>query len=597
MIHQSSIFLAFILFTCIFFNTISAQVNRPTNTPRSANTIPPRSTPTPRKKTVTTTRKRFVINPQKKPSIQLNMDRLSDGEDWGWVHEEKQATKAIKGEIGKINVYYFKNIKKNSFLGLASDYNHIIVTDTLYAPISILNTDSNPRRDTKSNIRIIANHILQEKPLKLASTRQRHVSDYVFSMNEITYVQTDTASVKIKSITTEKFAQIDGDIKVFTSYFRKGEQILINRLFVEIMEKIASDLLSESDPWKKDKLLTEFQIYRKLKVKPDVLSDDKEYQKRFASVCSNINSELNNQQIKANRKINDLTILVEGDVNELHHTSFKYYALPTIATLSPTMNESTGDNDQLGSCYFKASGTSDVDISLEVTLGYAENKFEEAEQLLKEKGLSLEKNPPKSLLLFENQKLRINGKPMGELIPISNQVFHLDITLPDQQLSLIRLFPQDNSTTFDLVGKMDTSIQEFIQTVALHVPNELLKSLDYEHLIKKFKVVESNTLTDHVKISSQLSPTLEHEGALQYIEVSLKFSFDDRDVYRGPFRLSSYSTLSSEKDVPFIKYSENYKVGVTGTAYYEDGHRDIENEHVSDSKFIVLKEDIFKKNK
>ena len=118
-----------------------------------------------------------------------------------------------------------------------------------------------------------------------------------------------------------------------------------------------------------------------------------------------------------------------------------------------------------------------------------------------------------------------------------------------------------------------------------------------KHIIKKFNVVESNTLTDHVKISSQLSPTLEHEGALQYIEVSLKFSFDDRDVYRGPFRLSSYSTLSSEKDVPFIKYSENYKVGVTGTAYYEDGHRDIENEHITDSKFIVLKEDIFKKNK
>ena len=119
-------------------------------------------------------------------------------------------------------MYYFKNLKKNSFIGLASDYDHIIVTDTLYAPISILNTDSNPRRDTKSNIRIIANHILQEKPLKLASTRQRHVSDYVFSMNEITYVQTNTASVKIKSITTEKFAQIDGNIKVFTSYFRKG---------------------------------------------------------------------------------------------------------------------------------------------------------------------------------------------------------------------------------------------------------------------------------------------------------------------------------------------------------------------------------------
>ena len=107
------------------------------------------------------------------------------------------------------------------------------------------------------------------------------------------------------------------------------------------------------------------------------------------------------------------------------------------------MNESTGVNNQLGSCYFKASGTSDVDISLEVTLGYAENKFEQVGQLLKEKGLSLEKSPPKSLLRFENQKLRINGKPIGELIPISNQVFHLDITLPDQQLSLIKLFPQD----------------------------------------------------------------------------------------------------------------------------------------------------------
>lgn len=584
-----------IILSCIFFSTLNAQVKRTTNTPRRANTTQPKRTHAPRKSTKSTTRKRFVINPAKAPSIQLNIDRLSEGEDWGWVHEEKQATKAIKGKIAKKNVYYFKSIKKNSFLGLASDYNHTIVTDTLYAPISILNTDSNPRRDEKSQIRIIADHIVQENPIKLASVRQRHVSDYIFSTNGITYVQTDTASNKTKSITTERFAQIDGNIKVFTSFFRNGEQILINRLYVEIMEKIATDLLSESDLWKKDKLLTEFQIYRKLKVKPDALTDDKEYQKRFTAVCATINSEFANQRTESNRKIGDLNVLIQGDIDQLHLSSFKYYALPTIAVLTPTMNDSTGINDQLGSCLFKTSGVTDLKISLEVILGYDDNKFAQADQLLKEKGLSLEKNPPRSLLFFENQTLKVNGKILGEMIPISNQIFHLEITLPDEQLSLIKLFPQNNSTTFDLIGKMDTSIQEFNQKVALHVPNELLKSLDYEHIIKKFNVIESNALTDHVKISSQLSPVLEDEGALQFIEVSLKFSFDDRDVYKGPFRLSSYSTLSSEKYVSFIKYSENYKIGITGTAYYEDEHWDIKNEHVVDSKFIVLEENMFKK--
>ncbi len=525
--------------------------------------------------------------PEKKFSL------ANSKEDWDWVDMKKESTTNIVGIKGKNNLHYFKNINENSFISFTSPYDHIIITDTLYAPVSFLSSE----RTKRNYIKIIANTIVYKGPIKPASVSISNKTDYVFSTGKFVF-KTKFEELEVDELTpSPPFVLSDTNVSIHIDSHNQTEKKLLNRLYIEIMEQITTEMNNLDDAWEKDKLLTEFQVYRNKKVESNILFDDKEYEQKYNDLCNKFDSSNGSGNHLKNRVIEDLKVLVTGDIKNLHKTPFKYYVLPTKATLTPVNNENTGEKNQLGACYFEATGNSNIKINIEVTLGYDETKFEEANKLLLKKGLSLEKNPPRSVSLFENQVLKMNNQVIGQIIPINGEILRLEIELPDQELSLIKLFPQNNTNTFDLNSKINLGLNEFNQKITFHVPIELLNAADYEHLIKKFNIVESNTLTDHVKISSQLSPSLNNEGALQYVEVSLKFSFDDKVVFKGPFRLSSYSTLSSEKNISFLKYSENYQINVTGTAYYEDGHRDINNDFSADVKFIVLEEGMFKDNK
>lgn len=537
--------------------------------------------------------------PKMMPKIPEKKFSVKDSEeDWDWVDMKKTSTKHIVGTEGKTNLHYFKNIKKNSLISFASANDHIIVTDTLYAPIILFSTERNQRH----YIKIIAKCIVYESPIRTGSviSPDRGKTDYVFSAKQINFKSKFENLQTVELTPPPPFVIGDTNTDIHKDQFGQSEEKLLNRLYIEIMEQITTELNGLDDEWEKDKLLTEFQLYR-YKVQTNILFEDKDlaesgllYEQIFRDLCNKFDSKIANNTNLKSRTIGDLDVLIEGDVDDLHKIPFKYYALPTKATLIPVSNENTGVNDQMGACYFDATGTSSPKITIELVMGYDQIQFDQANRTLIEKGLTLEKNPPKSLLLYENQLLKINGIPMGQIIPINGELMRVEIELPDDQLSLIRLFPQSNTTTFDLISKIRNGLKEFNQKITLHVPPGLLQPSDYEHMIKKFNVVESNTMSDIIKVSSQLSSQSGDEGALKYIEISLVFLFDNQQVFRGPFRLSSYSTLASEQEISFIKHSEQYKIGVTGTAYYEDGHRDIADGYVTDGKFVVLTEDIFK---
>ncbi|AUC81023.1 hypothetical protein [Lacinutrix sp. Bg11-31] len=512
--------------------------------------------------------------------------------DWDWIRKKKIRTIHLAGTPSKKNVYFLKKIKKNQLISFKTAHDHIIVTDTLYAPISIISTE----REKRNYIKIIANCIVYESPIKPASVHINSKTDYVFSTKKIIFKSKYEDLEKTALTPAPPFVIGDTNIKIHKDPYLEDESKLMNRLFIEIMMQIVRDLNSDIDEWEKDKLLTEFQNYKKNKINHDILYKDKDYDNDFRNVCS----QIENIKIRKNRKLKDLDLFVEGNFGDLPEVPFKYYTIPTKATLLPVKNITTGIQDKLGDIYFKAGGDSKLSLTIQTKLGYDATKLIKANLELNAKGVILESNTPKTVIKFEEQPLKSSGKTIGKITPISNQILRFEIDLQEENLDLIKLFLQTNNT-FNLDYKVFQGQKEGSQKISLKIPENILKQLDFTDLQKEFNTIESNTSTiiDAIKITSNLSPVLEStgEGTLEYIEISLAFLFQDKTVFRGPKRFSSHSVNGSEEEIYFMKYSEDYTIKITGTAYYEFGQRDIVNNNsFTNTKYITLQESMFKKN-
>ncbi|MBC8754062.1 hypothetical protein H2O64_05230 [Kordia sp. YSTF-M3] len=542
----------------------------------------------------------------------------------------------MEGVLGKTNVYYHKNINlfviglvgkdKYDNLEVKKQTDHIIVTDTLFIPLSArgfmnMKRNSKAKKTTtnrgqgrpskvdlrgrfqignRSYIKIIAGTILYEKPIQLSSVWSSP-TDFVFSSQKIKY-QSPYKGLNTNELTPSPPLWVyDNSVKLYIDPFKENEGLLLNRLYIEILGQIATELQNPSESyWEKDKRLAQFQTYRS-KINTDILRGDVEYHSLYKEYCDTFDRKYNKDKINEDRSIGSLKILVDGNINDLPQKAFKYYAIPTKATLLPVKNEATGTLDKLGDVYYNATGDSKFSLTIESKLGYNSEKFTAAGQVLHTKGLVLEKNPPKALLEINAQPLKANGKTIGRIIPIGNQILRFEFDLVEENLSLLKLFLA-NDNTFNLDYKTGQGQKEDNQEITLEIPESILKQLDYTDLINEFNVVESNTSTliDAIKITSNLSPVLKDtgEGTLKYIEISLEFLFEDKTVFRGPKRFSSHSVKGSEDEVNFMKYSDNYTIKVTGTAYYEFGHRDIiKDNSFTNTKFITLQESMFKSNK
>ena len=530
-----------------------------------------------------------------------------------WITKKGSLVKAdgssrfeLKGAIGKTNIYYFKNVKLlGMYLAGYNKYNfpetnkantdHIIVADTLFvSPTSF--GFLNIQRRNRGYIKVIANCIIYERPIKVSSTE--NITDFVFSAKEI-FLKTpykDLTKTELNS-PLPFIWKVDKNVESYIDPFAENEALLINRLMINIMIQISTDLQNSNDDyWAKDKLLEKFQSFRG-RVNSNVLVVDSEYLNRFKDLCNEFDNKYVKEIINTKRTIGDLTILVEGEIGDLPKVPFKYYAIPSNATLLPVKDHTTGIQDKLGDLYYKATGDSKMSLTLQVKLGYDAIKFDEANQILKEKGLVLESNPPQTVMSISEQPLKAKGRTIGRIVPISNQILRFEIDLPEEGLDIIKLFLKDDNI-FDLDYKVYQVQKEGNQKITLEIPKEILQELDFTDLINEFNTVQSNTITDAVYITSNLSPFLEDsgEGVFEYIKISLEFLFDDKKVFLGPERFSSHSVNGSEKMINFVKFSDNYKIIVTGTAYYEFGQRDIVKENIftNTDKIITLQESMFK---
>jgi len=542
---------------------------------------------------------RDVIKTTKLPVKKIDLEKIVYDADWS-----DHGTSAVykDGEDHKLNLSFFKNIKKNSNFAFPNDFDHIIVTDTLFAPVTFLNSNGIPRRDKRSYIKIVANCIIYEKPISLNSWKSRSKTDYVFSSKEIIFKS------KFKNLKPHELNPIPPfvfydsyNIRVHKDPYKDDESILINRLFIEIISQITSTLNGSLsiDAWKRDDLLIEFQKYR-YRVNTEILHKDEKYKNKFDQLVGDFKTNFSNEKLKKDRKFEGIDILVEGELEQLHITPFKYYALPSKATLLPAKNEKTGDSDKLGRILFKTTGDSEISLNLDIKLGYNDELVNKANQKLKEKGFFLEKTLPKTTMFIDQQPLQIKGKTIkGLIIPISSEILRLEIELPDDQYSLLNLFPKSNDVTFDIIYKMYENRKELPQEINLKVPDKLLDAIDYESMLSKFNTIQKNTISDQIKITSNLSSSIgseeDGEGALNYLEVSFEILFDNQEThFFGPIRFPSAFVQGSEQSIEFLKHSDNYSIKITGKAYYENGIREIKENVISTGPFVELDENMFK---
>ena len=545
-----------------------------------------------------TTRRRngILASHYKIPKKTFSINNINESER-RWMLDDNVQAEGLTGMAGKTNVYYFKKIGSKSLIAFATNYNHVIVTDTLYAPAGILSVE----RTKRNYIKIIANCIVYDSPL-LPSSVTTNKTDFVFSAKSIIFKSKYEDLSTVELTPAPPFAYEDINIKIHKDPYSKNEITLMNRLFIIVMEQIIDKLNSNIDDWEKDKLLTEFQTYRKNKINQEhkILWNDKESQKRFKELCAEFDN-LADHGFRSKRTIDGIDILVEGNIGDLPEKPFKYYAIPTKATLLPVKDPVTGEQNKLGNLYYKATGDSKMTITIETRLGYDAIKFAMAKQALKKKGMILENNPPKTVMSISEQPLKAEGSTIGSILPISNQILRFEIDLPDENLSLLELFLQTNNT-FDLYYKENQGQNEAGQKITIEIPEEISKQLDLTDLLNEFSIIEINalTVTDAILITSNLWPVLEDtgEGTLDYIEISLEFLFDDKTVFYQPERFSSYSVNGSKKVLEFVKYSDNYTIKVTGIAYYEFGERTIikDNIFTNNNENIILQESMFNTN-
>ena len=509
-----------------------------------------------------------------------------------WIHKKKIRAKNLVGTAGKTNVYYFKKIEKGFPITFTSAHNHIIVTDTLYAPIPIISTE----REKRNYIKIIANCIVYESPIKPASL-SRNKTDLVFSAKKIIFKSRYKKLQKKELTPTPPFVFNDGGMtEIHKDPYSENESKLMNRLFIEIMNQITRELTQVDNDWEMDKLLIEFQKY-KHKVKINLLYKDPDYNVKWGDITNNFDS---NQEsaIERIRIVNGLKVMVEGKVKDLHKSPFKYFVIPSKATLVPVMDENTGVLNKLGDLLFSDSGDSKLSLTMGVKLGYQKELLAKANEELNKYGFTLEKSIPKKTLFIDEQPLQIRGQTTGKIIPIDSDILELKLELQDEGLSLIKLLAK-NDVSFNLNFKAYDSRNEFPQNTLFEVSDDIIKQIDYENMIGEFNVIQTNSITDWIKITSNLSSDLgeDAEGKLNYIEVSLEIHFDNEKVsFWGPYPMSSASVLGSEKSIPFVKYSDNYSIKVTGKAYYENGVREIKDNFIINSPFIELQEGMFKDN-
>jgi hypothetical protein len=360
-----------------------------------------------------------------------------------------------------------------------------------------------------------------------------------------------------------------------------------NKKALSKMKEMFTALNHTNDVWVKDSLLIVFEKNRRLKIDRKYL-DYYNLKEEFNQLCDDFDQKYNNQnKVLEMRKVKDMNILVEGKISELSNRPFQYFPLPNQAKLLTVYNKNTGEQNALGFIQYHSTGKSNLTLSIDVALNFNEQKVSEAKDSLSGYGIKLNNKFPSDLVEIKEQGIKVKGLA-GNIIPLGQCNFRIEFSLPDENLSLLKLFT--GPIEFNLDYSVDNKLKPQSQTLSLEVDQSILDQFNPQAVLESFSTIESNSISDFVKVSSLLDASRTKEEALNRVDVILEFQFQNQTIVHGPFRLSSHGTLASDQTVQFLKHSDEYQIKVTGKAYYENGTRDIKKFLTTD-QIILITED------
>lgn len=509
--------------------------------------------------------------PQTSPGSR-KIDLRNINEEVKLLSNPEYSSGGLNGQTGRMNVYYVNKIELG-MIALTREQDHVIVVDSLYVPSARKLSNSLVAIDQHGHpfLKLIAGTIVYESPINLSLMTDQS-GDFIFSADKIYFksIYEGLQPYEIKPAPPLLMVEQGLQNNIYQTYNGETERLLLNRLYIKLMEQCFNNLAATEDEWARDKLMERFQGYRFRKLKPEIMGNDLPYQGMMNSVVARFDESFQNAQLKKLRDFDGTRIIADGDISQIQMRPLKYYALPTVALLKPLIRDSA-----LGSILYTGTGDAELKIVLETALTYNAQAFEAVANKLSGKGITLEKKLSQQALSIEEQPLKINGKTLGRIVPVSNEILRLELNLPEGAKTIAEIFPKVGNTSFTIDFKVLPNQPPISQTLTLQVDSASLARLDYTEPLKSFQVVERTELTDNLKISSNVSASRPNEGALNYLEVLLDVKFPDRSSLYGPYRLSAYNTISSEIIVPFLKYSNDYTVTVSGRAIYDDGEIDI----------------------
>lgn len=367
---------------------------------------------------------------------------------------------------------------------------------------------------------------------------------------------------------------------------QKGTRM--NRKYLKKMEELVTTLNHSNDVWAKDTLLMTFEKYRRLKIDSKYLNYYN-LKEEFNKACNDFDAKYGEKEVMDLREVGNFHLLVEGTINDLSNQAFKYFPLPSKATLLPVQNQQTGEANALGFVYYQATGDQQLKLSFDVQLDLDNDEIEKAKESLTDYNVEFQTAFPTKFVDVQEQKISIKGLP-GKVIPVGYQSVRVELLLPDDGLSLIKLFT--GPMLFDIDYSIQGKLTPFTQKMEMNIEPSLLAQIDRKAILNSFSVIENESLIEVVNITSLLDASQENEETLNRVDVALEFRFENQSVFRGPIRLSSNGTLAADQTIEFLKYSDDYEIKVSGTAYYENGSRTIKPFSTKD-QFILIDESKF----
>jgi hypothetical protein len=511
-------------------------------------------------------------------------------ESFSYIGKADLRVDGLAGKEDKTNVFYFNKITLGA-IAFKNGADYVLVTDTLTLsqPAPFNNTLLCVDGDKALFVKIIANVVIYEGPLGLAfamALEKRplipavpRVPQFVLAAKQVFF---RTHYKDIKGFQLKQMAPIVMDLdetskaKICYNSVSTDDQILLNRLHVNQLKQINDVALgTTNDPWLNDKIIERFQIIRFQKIKADALSNDPPTQAMFSAQWQKFDTKYSNYAFQRKRDFRSFIVISEGNVREMPISPIKYYTVPTQAKLVPVQRDTSR---LLGHIRYNPTGEAKLKLMLDLELTHQPELFRAAEAELKKKGITLQNTIPARLLMIEEQALKIRGKTVGRVYPVSNNLIKLEINVAEESKTLIELFPKVGTTNFSLEYTFAADKSKFSHELPIVIDKSLLAKLDYSKPMASFDEYENSPLTKEVQLISNVFSTDKQEagyGALDRVEVMVEIGFSGSTTLRGPYNLSAYNTLASKVNVPFLVKENNYTLTVSGRVFYEDGIRDI----------------------